>query len=100
MEVHSCSIRREIEEIWTDSTAFAVDQFLRRRLLGEAGRIARGHDRTSRCRLTAWYSTLRVEFAPLQDGQRVDRESFHDLIQFQVLVVAVRPPVVARPHEQ
>ena len=31
--MHSCSIRREIGEIWTDSTAFAVDQFLRRRLL-------------------------------------------------------------------
>ena len=25
LEVHSCFIRREIEEIWTDSTAFAVD---------------------------------------------------------------------------
>ena len=38
-EVHSCSIRREIGEIWTDSTAFAVDQFLPRRLLGSASAI-------------------------------------------------------------
>ena len=37
LEVHSCSIRREIGEIWTDSTAFAVDQFLRRRLLVYTG---------------------------------------------------------------
>ena len=33
MEVHSCSIRRQIGEIWADSTAFAVDQFLARSLL-------------------------------------------------------------------
>ena len=41
---------------------------------------------------------LPVESAPLQDGQRVDRESFHDLIQFQILVVAVDPAVVPRPQ--
>ena len=72
--MHSCSIRRKIGEIWTDSTAFAVDQFLRRRLLEEIRRLEDLYvifdDKLEHC-LTRTYTTDARVFSTLIEVRKM-----------------------------